>query len=419
MSGVAIAARGLGKSYWIPRAGAPGWRDVLTHPRQALAAPRRTEVRALDDVSFDVEQGEVLGIIGRNGAGKSTLLKILSRITTPSRGRAMIRGRVASLLEVGTGFHPDLTGRENVYLNGMLLGMPRQEVDRSFDAIADFAAIGKYMTVPIKRYSSGMQLRLAFAVAAHLAADTMIIDEVLAVGDAEFQRKCLGAMRNASRTGRTTLFVSHLMSAVESLCTKVMWLDGGVVRAIGRPEEVIRAYLAGGLEGASDLQERIELDGLPRGRASGLGRLRSITFCRRLEAGGRPPWQVAYGEPFDLEVGFDLERPIADLLVGVVVRNDRGEDVLTTHSCDGDGAELPAAATGGVGRVRVTEPWLRPGTYFVETVLQSARQPLDAVRDSALLVVEEVSSPGAPRRELKRGAVAPIWTWEMNATNGN
>jgi lipopolysaccharide transport system ATP-binding protein len=417
MNGAAIKARGLGKSYWIPQPRTTAWRDVLRHPRRALSAPRRIEVRALDNVTFDVEQGEVLGIIGRNGAGKSTLLKILSRITTPSSGSAMIRGRVASLLEVGTGFHPDLTGRENIYLNGMLLGMPRREVDRAFDAIADFAAIGRYMSVPIKRYSSGMQLRLAFAVAAHLSADTMIIDEVLAVGDAEFQRKCLGAMRSASRHGRTTLFVSHLMSAVESLCSRVIWLDGGVVRAIGRPDEVVREYLAGGLGDGIERPTRIDLANAARGASSGLGRLRSVTFHRRLASLGRPAWHVAYGEPFDLEVRFELVRPIADLLVGVVVRNDRGEDVLTSHSCDGAGAPFPVGSTSGAGRVHVTAPWLRPGTYLLETLLQSSRQPLDLVRESAQLVVEEVSSPGAPRRELKRGVVAPIWNWEMKVDN--
>jgi lipopolysaccharide transport system ATP-binding protein len=417
MSGAAITAEGLGKSYWIPQVRTARWREVLRHPRRALSTPRKAEVRALHNVTFDVEQGEVLGIIGRNGAGKSTLLKILSRITMPSSGSAKIRGRVASLLEVGTGFHPDLTGRENIYLNGMLLGMPRREVDRVFDAIADFAAIGRYMSVPIKRYSSGMQLRLAFAVAAHLSADTMIIDEVLAVGDAEFQRKCLGAMRSASRNGRTTLFVSHLMSAVESLCSRVIWLDGGVVRAIGRPDEVVRQYLVGGLGNPCQRTACVDLADAPRGGSSGLGRLRSITFHRRQEALGRPPWCVAYGEPFNLEIRFELVRPVGDLLVGVVLRNDRGEDVLTSHSCDGAGAPFPLGPTSGVGRVYVAAPWLRPGTYFLETLLQSARQPLDLVRESAQLVVEEVSSPGAPRRELKRGVVAPIWNWEMKAEN--
>lgn len=198
---LSVSARGVHKSYWIPKpadAMEASWRTRI----RSIGHRRPTmEVRALDDVSFDVREGEVLGIIGRNGAGKSTLLKILSRITSPTRGTVRMRGRVASLLEVGTGFHPDLTGRENVYLNGMLLGMSTNDVEKAFGQIVEFAGVGSYIDVPIKRYSSGMQLRLAFAVAAHLAADTMIIDEVLAVGDAEFQRKCLGAMRDVSRRG--------------------------------------------------------------------------------------------------------------------------------------------------------------------------------------------------------------------------
>jgi lipopolysaccharide transport system ATP-binding protein len=215
------------------------------------------DVEALVDVSFDVEEGEVFGIIGRNGAGKSTLLKILSRITSPSAGRAMIRGSVASLLEVGTGFHPDLTGRENVYLNGMLLGMPARAVDKAYDAICEFAGIGPYIDTPIKRYSSGMQLRLAFAVAAHLAADTMIVDEVLAVGDAEFQAKCTRTMREAAGRGRTTLFVSHNMAAVENLCTRVMWLERGRVMRIGAADEIVREYLSGATASTGHVSEYV------------------------------------------------------------------------------------------------------------------------------------------------------------------
>ena len=247
MSHTAIVAEGIGKTFRIRHPEAAGVTTWLRSPSAAARRPRWLEIQALRDVSFEVKEGEVFGIIGRNGAGKSTLLKILSRITSPSRGRATIAGRVASLLEVGTGFHPDLTGRENVYLNGMLLGMPSREVDRAFDAICDFAGVGAYIDTPIKRYSSGMQLRLAFAVAAHLAADTMIIDEVLAVGDAEFQAKCTSAMKDAAGRGRTTLFVSHNMAAVESLCSRALLLRRGEVEKVGSARDVVSAYLRGAL----------------------------------------------------------------------------------------------------------------------------------------------------------------------------
>jgi lipopolysaccharide transport system ATP-binding protein len=202
------------------------------------------EFWALRDVSFDVQPGEVIGVIGRNGAGKSTLLKILSRITEPTSGEARIRGRVASLLEVGTGFHPELTGRENVFLNGAILGMTKAEIRSKFDEIVEFSGIGKFVDTPVKRYSSGMYVRLAFAVAAHLEPEILIVDEVLAVGDAEFQRKCLGKMKEVSNDqGRTVLFVSHNMAAMQNLCHRCIWLDQGRIERTGPTDEVVRAYL--------------------------------------------------------------------------------------------------------------------------------------------------------------------------------
>jgi lipopolysaccharide transport system ATP-binding protein len=194
---------------------------------------------AIKDVSFDVSEGEVVGIIGHNGAGKSTLLKILSRITEPTSGTAVVRGRISSLLEVGTGFHPELSGRENVYMNGTILGMTKAEIDRKFDEIVDFSGVEKFLDTPIKRYSSGMQVRLAFAVAAHLEPEILIIDEVLAVGDVEFQRKCLGKMHDVARGGRTVLFVSHNMAAIRSLCHSVILLQHGQIKSIGNSDEII------------------------------------------------------------------------------------------------------------------------------------------------------------------------------------
>jgi lipopolysaccharide transport system ATP-binding protein len=228
---------------------------------------------ALRDVAFDVRHGEVVGIIGRNGAGKSTLLKILSRITEPSSGRAVLEGRVASLLEVGTGFHPDLTGRENVYLNGTLLGMTRAEVDRKFDEIVAFAGVEEFMETPVRFYSSGMRVRLAFAVAAHLEAEILLIDEVLAVGDVEFQKKCLGKMESVASTGRTVLFVSHNMVAVENHCPRSLLIESGRIGADDTTDEVVKQYLS-----ALDWQLAKEMGLAERKDRSGNGAIRLTSF---------------------------------------------------------------------------------------------------------------------------------------------
>src|SRR5216110_435265 len=210
--------------------------------KRPLGRMKETEsIWALRDVSFDADEGEVVGIIGRNGAGKSTLLKVLSRITYPTSGEVKINGRVASLLEVGTGFHDELTGRENIYLNGSILGMRKAEVQRKLDQIVEFSGVGKFLDTPIKRYSSGMRLRLGFAVAAHLDPDVLIVDEVLAVGDAGFQKKCIKAMEGLQEGGRTVLFVSHNLAAVENLCSRGIWIDAGKIRMDGRAKDVIEA----------------------------------------------------------------------------------------------------------------------------------------------------------------------------------
>ncbi len=265
MSESVIAVEGLGKRYRI-RHEQQGQRYVAL--RDVLASTLASSLRwlrrggpparpgiedfwALKDVSFDVAQGEVVGIIGRNGAGKSTLLKILSRISEPTAGRVTLGGRVASLLEVGTGFHPELTGRENIFLNGAILGMARAEIYRKFDEIVAFAEVERFLDTPVKHYSSGMYMRLAFAVAAHLEPEILVVDEVLAVGDAEFQKKCLGKMRDVSQGGRTVLFVSHNLAAVQMLCSRAIWLDQGTVAHDGAVEESISQYLERSLQGSA------------------------------------------------------------------------------------------------------------------------------------------------------------------------
>lgn len=243
MSDIVIQARGISKKYEIGTKKSGSFRDTFSHLfSKKQKAGSESLFWALKDVSFDVKKGEAVGIIGRNGAGKSTMLKILSRITEPSEGRIEINGRVASLLEVGTGFHAELTGRENIYLNGTILGMTREEVKRKFDEIVEFSGIEKFIDTPVKRYSSGMYVRLAFSVAAHLEPEILVIDEVLAVGDLEFQKKCLGKMEDVSKTGRTVLFVSHDMAAVNSLCSSCILLHHGQVKNIGPTHEIIEQY---------------------------------------------------------------------------------------------------------------------------------------------------------------------------------
>jgi len=309
---------------------------------------------ALRNISFIVNEGETLGIIGRNGAGKSTLLKILSQITPPSTGRAILRGRVASLLEVGTGFHPELSGRENVYLNGTLLGMSRREIDGKLDEIVDFAGVERFLDTPIKRYSSGMQVRLAFAVAAHLDAEILVIDEVLAVGDLEFQRKCLGRMGNLARSGRTVLFVSHNMPVVKTLCSRGIVLTSGRVTFDGRAAEAVQAYIASAPTGSIDGEippDSIRFD-------SGEAIIRSA----RVETmHGR---SIPYGAEIPLLLEFDVRERIRDLLVDVKIQSADGT-IVSYATNTFDGQTPPQLGTGRFEVRAEIENKLHPGDYTV------------------------------------------------------
>jgi lipopolysaccharide transport system ATP-binding protein len=287
------------------------------------------DFRALDDISFNVDAGESLGIIGRNGAGKSTLLKVLSRITRPTNGKITTRGRIASLLEVGTGFHPELTGLENIFFNGSLLGMRKKEIRDKFDDIVDFSGVSQFLDTPLKHYSSGMQLRLAFAVAAFLEPEILVIDEVLAVGDAEFQQKCLGKMENVTKSGRTILFVSHNMSAVRSLCSRAMILEKGRIAFMGSPDEAIDHYLSSSRHHDDQSNGIFDLT-----RHSGKkDRSRGIRTARLLR-NGTPSGIFFPGEEMKVEFEFENDIPIVDLTFGFVIRDSSHQALVGINNWD-------------------------------------------------------------------------------------
>jgi lipopolysaccharide transport system ATP-binding protein len=310
----------------------PGTKDETTdvgRPRtkdEGLADHDSDTIWALRDVSFSVKQGEVLGIIGRNGAGKSTVLKILSRITAPTQGEVKVKGRIASLLEVGTGFHPELTGRENTYLNGAILGMTKAEVDRKFDEIVAFSEVEQFIDTPVKRYSSGMYVRLAFAVAAHLDPEILLVDEVLAVGDASFQKKCLGKMGDVARGGRTVLFVSHNMVALQSLCESALWLEQGSVRQRGPSSQVVADYLKHSVGSGSTRRVWEEPATAPGNE---------VVRLRRVEVSPERDSQsglVAMDGPFRIEVEYWNRAPGSRLHITLHISNEQGVVVFTTGS---------------------------------------------------------------------------------------
>jgi lipopolysaccharide transport system ATP-binding protein len=316
---------------------------------------------ALKDVSFEVRPGEVVGIIGRNGAGKSTLLKILSRIVEPTSGRAVVRGRMGSLLEVGTGFHPELTGRENIFLNGAILGMTRREIIRKFDEIVAFSEIEQFLDTPVKRYSSGMYVRLAFAVAAHLEPEILLVDEVLAVGDLAFQRKCLGKMGEVSREGRTVFFVSHNMPAVEALCDRGVWLKGGRLVMDAPARECVQAYVAQTIDEAKG-SCRASLLEHPNRRSGCQPLLRGM---RLLDGEGRECNTVLMGGELQVEILFAAAAPLHGLNFGVGVDDSHGKRLVTFTTTVQPADQVPCAADSGVVSIRVVDLPLTPGHYFL------------------------------------------------------
>ncbi len=362
---------------------------------------------ALKDVSFEVAHGEVLGIIGRNGAGKSTLLKILSRITEPTSGRARLRGRVASLLEVGTGFHPELTGRENTYLNGTILGMRRAEIDRKFDAIVAFAGVETFIDTPVKRYSSGMQVRLAFAVAAHLEPEILIIDEVLAVGDADFQRKCMGKMGDVAKGGRTVLFVSHNMMAVENLCNRTIWLDGGTIRETGPSSRVIGHYLQTSLT----MQTEQVWDNIATAPGDETVRLRRAAVQPEHPIPGQP---VTVQTPLCFEFEYWNLKPDTYLNLSLVLHNDQGVVAFNTIPITDTvwhGRPFPAGLF--CSRCHIPGNLLNDGTYRAELyVVQDQSKVLFRCADILVFDVAEAAEMRTFWYGKWIGAVRPTLQWQ-------
>jgi homopolymeric O-antigen transport system ATP-binding protein len=386
MSETVIRVEGLSKKYIIghQRNGSDGLRHVLQdkltapfrwlrNPQYAIRNPQSEPFWALKDVSFDVKQGEVVGIIGRNGAGKSTLLKILSRITEPTSGRVRILGRVASLLEVGTGFHPELTGRENVFLNGAILGMTREEIKRKFDEIVAFAEVEKFLDTPVKRYSSGMYVRLAFAVAAHLEPEILIVDEVLAVGDAQFQKKCLGKMNEVVGVGRTVLFVSHQMSAIESICTRCIVLNSGQIKFAGTTVDAVRAY-SREMISIIDYQDHANII------RAGEGLVRFTSFGLEDDDGQRV-YSAASGKPLTLVFGYEAT-PCSEhsLSFGFSIHTTAGQTICVLYS-DYQGITFSPVYERGMLKFTTPRLILAPGTYYVRVRLLVNGKETDFPKD--------------------------------------
>jgi lipopolysaccharide transport system ATP-binding protein len=396
----AVEVEGLAKRYRLGQVQRTGLDLLRRRPRDW--------VDALDDVSFTVERGEIVGIVGRNGAGKSTLLKIVSRITQPTAGRILLRGRVGSLLEVGTGFHPELTGRENVGLNGSILGMRRREIAAKFDDIVEFSGVAAFLDTPLKFYSTGMAVRLGFAVAAFLEPEILVVDEVLAVGDIGFQERCLGKMREIAGGGRTVLFVSHNMAAVSALCTRTVWLDGGRVGFDGPSAEGVRRYVEA---------SRVGRETLTSGERRGTGTARIVGV--RLESeDGEPIETVPSGRTLRLCLDYDAPAPLQDVAVNVTLGDGtRGLCSFMSEVAGAPFAELPATGT-----LVCTVPALAlaPGVYELTLSLLVRREVVDKVPQAGSLVVGEGDFFGTGVQVPNVGYYGPLlvrnsWTVEARS----
>ncbi len=431
MNNLAIRAEALGKEYRLGQSHA-GYRTLRESIMRAVEAPfrglkgilastqhvpnRDETIWALKDVSFEIRQGEVVGIIGRNGAGKSTLLKILSEITEPSVGSAEIHGRVGSLLEVGTGFHPELTGRENLYLNGAILGMKRGEIERKFDEIVAFAEVEKFIDTPVKHYSSGMYLRLAFAVAAHLEPEILIVDEVLAVGDAAFQKKCLGKMGDVAKNGRTVLFVSHNMPAVTRLCDRAIYLQDGRVVEDGKANHVVKSYLQSGL-GTTAAREWLDPRKAPGGEVA-----RLLAIQIRSE-NGECVDTIDIRQPVELVMEYEVFKPNYRMLPMFHLYNEDGVHVFSV--VDKDPVWRGKTFSKGLFRSVAVIPgnFLSEGTMFFDAALTTLDPTIWQFYERqavACQIVDHPDSATTARGEWAGpfgGVVRPLLKWKTESVN--
>lgn len=415
MSDIAIQVDGVSKSFQLGEA--EPYRMLRDSVINALKAPYRwmkglgsalrnrdresgRTLWALRDVGFEVRRGEVLGVIGGNGAGKSTLLKILSRITEPSEGEINIFGRVGSLLEVGTGFHPELTGRENVYMNGAILGMSRREITAKFDEIVAFAGVEKFIDTPVKRYSSGMGVRLGFAVAAHLEPEILIVDEVLAVGDAEFQTKCLAKMNSVSTSGRTILFVSHNMAAIRSLCTRALVLRSGSRVFTGNVDEAVRMYLAPAVDASGDLDFT--------DRRSGV--IKRIRIC---DAGDNTTTSVEVGGELAFELTMKCEQPVLGAQIIFTVVNEQGYKLFNLHTRFQHPHSITLRDT-MVVRCNARNCRLAPGIYHVHIQVKSGWDVIDHISTGITFQVNSGDVYGTGRLPpAGHGLILPEAAWTI------
>ncbi len=409
MSDLAVSIRNVSKAYTIGRdqdRHITLAETILSRLKNPLRRPRTETFWALKDITFDIKKGDVVGIVGRNGAGKSTLLKILSRITEPTTGQIELFGRVGSLLEVGTGFHPELTGRENVFLNGAILGMTKAEIRNQFDAIVDFAGVEKFLDTPVKRYSSGMYVRLAFAVAAHLNPEILIVDEVLAVGDSQFQKKCIGKMKDVAGKGRTVLFVSHNMGAVRALCNVGVLLNQGTVENVGTADEVVDSYMktANAVENVIALADQI--------RAPSLGtRLRMTSLFVN---NGQP---VLHDQPLTIRLEFKNLEVTTDVTFGIGFATLDGTRLITVESESAiNRADFPAGG-GGWCEIFIERFLLGPGQYVIDVGARSAESSgLDYV--PACVTIDVLAGPTTPPALAGGfGGVRLPAQWEIRSSN--
>ena len=385
------------------------WAKLLGRPDPMLIVDEKNTgkagnfVHALRGINLDIKKGEIIGFIGKNGAGKSTILKIISQITAPSTGRILINGRIGSLLEVGTGFHPELTGRENIYLNGCILGMKKKEVSNKLDEIIDFSGVELYVDTPVKRYSSGMLVRLAFAVAAHLDPEILVVDEVLAVGDASFQKKCLGKMKEISKSGRTILFVSHNMGSIIELCSKAVLIENGKLKASGIPENIVRDYLKSVRQNHKGTKE---LSFLNRPNVA----LKKDAILESIELGDGSSnlynWNINFGDILNFNIKFKLIKSLKDIRVSLTISEHTGREICSINTIDREEIEF---LNKGLYKIQISFPHLRllPGSYTIDLGIKTGKLDQDYINQAAIINIDMTKKDSHLNIHKRKGLISP------------